>query len=374
MGTYAWRNWQTSTRGPADNPARFEDALYSDAWFIGGRLELGPYSVLSTMAPRNVAMPMALVLRYEVHLPPLPELIEHKTNELLPTDDSNYHGGTLSEEVAALLSLALGVRCRAGGTTRVWGLRSEDPAGDPMEFNRQYLSRPGPPDTEILLGMDRDVHLQEAEQALMAFSHLAPKNATRLARAARLYSNALWWANEDPNFAWLQLVGAIEAVSSGWKPGKREPVEVLEEFLPRVWEALNDAPTQTRQTVAKELAQQVGATRKFVNFVEDFAPDPPDPRPEYAVDWRRLSDHMRIIYGHRSRALHDGTPFPGPMLDQPRNGPDGVPSEAPIGITAAARGGSWSAAEMPMSLHTFEYIVRGSLLNWLSHLGLSCRS
>lgn len=75
--------------------------------------------------------------------------------------------------------------------------------------------------------------------------------------------------------------------------------------------------------------------------------------------------HMQIIYKHRSRALHDGTPFPHPMLDRPRSfGPDGVPDEAPLGMTAAAKGGSWEAKEMPMLLHTFEYIVRGCLLKW----------
>ena len=38
----------------------------------------------------------------------------------LETDASNYHGGSISDEIAALLSLNLGIRAKAGGCTRVF--------------------------------------------------------------------------------------------------------------------------------------------------------------------------------------------------------------------------------------------------------------
>ncbi|GEO92174.1 hypothetical protein [Kocuria flava] len=363
MGTDAWRNWRAALENPLSNPEKHEEALYSDARFIGSKLQLGPYTVLPTMA-RDVPMPMALIMRCERHTSLMPELVDYRTNELLPADDSGYHGGTVSDEIAALVSLALGVRCRAGGITRVWGLRSDDPAGEPVEFDRQYLSRPGPPGTEILPAMNREVRFEDATETLATFPILQKKAAARLARAARLYSNALWWANEDPNFAWLQLVGAVEAIAAGQKSVSRPPVDVLADFHPNVWEALGDASTGTKEKVAKALAQQVGATRKFVDFVESHAPEAPQPRPEYRVDWSTMRQHMTVVYRHRSRALHDGKPFPHPMLDTPTNGPDGLPSETPVGMSAAAKGGSWMAQDMPMLLHTFEYIVRGSILNW----------
>lgn len=373
MGTDAWRNWRASLENPLSLPGRHEEALYSDAWFIGSKLDLGPYTVLPTMA-RGMPMPMALVVRCERHASLMPELVDYETNELLPTDDHGYHGGTVSDEIAALLSLTLGVRCRAGGTTRVWGLRSDDPAGEPVEFDRQYLSRPGPPGTEILPGMNREVHLEDAAETLGTFPYLDEKTAARLARAARLYSNALWWANEDPNFAWLQLVGAVEAIAAGKKSASRLPVDVLAEFHPTVWKALAEASTETKEKVAKALGHQVGATRKFVDFVEHFAPEAPLPRPQYGVDWSKMRDHMAIVYRHRSRALHDGKPFPHPMLDTPTDGPDGLPSEAPWGMSAAANGGSWLAEEMPMLLHTFEHIVRGSILNWWTAASAKARA
>ena len=74
-------------------------------------------------------------------------------------------------------------------------------------------------------------------------------------------------------------------------------------------------------TVAEHIADSLGMTRKFVEFVLKYLPDPPQLRPpEWAqFDWEssRLKTALRTIYGYRSDALHDGRPFPGPMCGAP---------------------------------------------------------
>lgn len=52
------------------------------------------------------------------------------------------------------------------------------------------------------------------------------------------------------------------------------------------------------------------------------------------------------------------------MLEAPRQDPSGAWQEVPLGLSAAAAGAIWHAEQFPMLLATFEYIARGSILNW----------
>jgi len=72
---------------------------------------------------------------------------------------------------------------------------------------------------------------------------------------------------------------------------------------------------------------------------------------------------LRKIYDWRSKALHGGTPFPEPMCNPPFQQKDAC-FEKPIGLASQTKGATWVAADTPMCLHIFEYIVRHSLLNW----------
>jgi hypothetical protein len=90
------------------------------------------------------------------------------------------------------------------------------------------------------------------------------------------------------------------------------------------------------------------------------------------VSWDReeMRNSLRTIYNHRSRALHDGIPFPPAMRDPVMyvGGVSAIPSERPSFISAHQGGGTWLAKDAPMFLHTFEYIARGAILNWFSTL------
>ena len=97
--------------------------------------------------------------------------------------------------------------------------------------------------------------------------------------------------------------------------------------------------------------------------------EPPELRPSFGeLDWGEMAQHARLIYSHRSTALHGGKPFPLPMLEQPRKEENGAIQEVPWGLNTGGLGGVWDAKEAPMLLSTFEYIARGSLLNWWDEL------
>lgn len=374
MGTIAWRNWRAALDAQGPESPDFEAVLYSDATFVGEHLTLGPYKVITTGADAAPIMP-SLVVRGET-LIEMPDLVDSNTGELLQTNSDAYHGGTSVDEIAALLSLCCGVRCRAGGTARVWNIR-QDPYGSPVYWDMQAIRRPGPPNVEILpLVSSRRPVLAEVEGLLLKFPRIAPNTAVALVRSARLYSNALWWANEDPNFAWLQLVGAIEVAANTRRHRSLrgpEALRALEELAPELWRALSGANEDVKVRVAKHTLHTLQAARKFRDFVDDFQQGPPQPRPQSfaQVDWNAMRSHMRTVYNHRNKALHNGTPFPHPMLVKPyTDGQNGL-SELPLGMSASAAGASWAAEEYPLTLQTFEHIVRDCLTSWWQGLPAS---
>jgi hypothetical protein len=111
------------------------------------------------------------------------------------------------------------------------------------------------------------------------------------------------------------------------------------------------------------------ATRRFIDFVTECAPEPPENRPEFdQLDWEKLRKFASTIYKYRSKALHESKPFPMPMLEAPRLDANGAPQEVPLGLNSGGLGGIWKASETPMLLSTFEYIVRGALLRWWDEL------
>ena len=70
---------------------------------------------------------------------------------------------------------------------------------------------------------------------------------------------------------------------------------------------------------------------------------------------------VRTLYGHRSKALHEGRPFPLPMCVPPFAS-DGVAMERPFALSGM--GGQWAAEDRPIHLHVFAYWVRHALLMW----------
>ena len=120
-----WNNWSQ-----AQDPFVAEYPLYSDAHITGEFREgLGPYSFLNAFPDRAIpgTINVPIILRVEIHLP------EWNPEDISGTDESLYYGGAWVDEIAALTSVALGVRIHAGTESRRFGPPFDDPYGQPLE-------------------------------------------------------------------------------------------------------------------------------------------------------------------------------------------------------------------------------------------------
>lgn len=327
---------------------------------------LGPYHLYNTI-PRGILdheLTPALVVRADIIFSSEP------VRPAFRTDSSAYIGADFFDEIAALLSLSLGVRFRSGGITREWGIGDIDTMGTPVEYDHSppYLSKGHR--GLIIPSLDRTVNINEAIPLLGRFRATSPASAIAIMRACRLYQQAMWISDADPNQAWLQLVSAIEVAAQEWSGAKVCPLDRLREAWPDLAAAVEAAGPDHARTIAGKLAPLVKSQRKFLGFMDNFLPEPPPERPEEwaRIDWHQMSDYLRTIYTYRSDSLHAGTPFPWPMCQIPRKFERGIPIERPLGISAGIPGASWLAKDVPMLLSTFEYIARSALQQWWHEL------
>lgn len=137
-------------------------------------------------------------------------------------------------------------------------------------------------------------------------------------RAARLYRQALWVADDDPELAWLLLVSAVEVGATQWAGRRGEPAARLDVTMPDLAALLRDVGgAALLDQVAPHLAPLTKATARFLAFVAEFGSEPPPRRPEpdwARVDWSRLKRAAGQVYGYRSAVLHADHPMPGPLL------------------------------------------------------------
>ena len=132
-GLLSQLNWQKANEGQSASGTT-EYAFYSDAHITGEFIDgLGPYSFLNTVPiPDKFNVNTPIVLRASIHL-------DEYRPDMSKTDETLYHGGTLIDELAALTSLCLGARIRAGGESRVF-----EPGKDPLGRPIAWHDRPKP--------------------------------------------------------------------------------------------------------------------------------------------------------------------------------------------------------------------------------------
>jgi hypothetical protein len=373
--SYTYANWARATDGVPPQET-VEAVLFTDAWITGELRDLGPYAFLNTIAHhdtqpgRNVRP--AIVMRAVHHYNPATD----PAYRTPMTDDfEHYHGGDYLDEMAALASLFMGVRLKAGGVNRQFRA-GDDPLGRPMQLY-------GKPDPQLmLLGRPQiprlalPSNLNEGLAALSGFPERTVEQTNALIKAARQYQQAVWIADSDPSLAWLMLVAAIETAAVEWSSAA-QPVEQLELAFPKIADLIKGSNSPELLTpIAKALSRLTRATKRFVEFAELFAPPPPQHRPELYMQFSYEPDDLRktvnLIYSHRSKSLHEGTAFPLPMCEPPQftKTPDGPlqVQEKPHGLGTYSRNASWTADQTPVLLNTFEHITRGCLLNWWKSL------
>jgi hypothetical protein len=366
-GPFSYRNWKAALAGQSWQEM-FEYPLFSDAEFIGEITEgLGPYQIINTVPVYSGPPP--LVLRVQNH-------VEWKVPDMDKTDVGHYHGGGEVDEVAALLSLCLGVRMKAGSPNRIFH-NDGDPKGTPIAWGYDY--EPLLPSTQIrrglwLLASARLKHSLEEASILKSVPFMSMKDMVALVRAARMYQEAVWIVEETPELSWLLLTSAVEIIAKRWKRKSSSPVERMRVANPELESLLchyakegNEA--ELVEKVAKQIANYMGVAKKFIDFIIEFLPPEPPNRPPVAAQCSWDSEAMRIdmrkIYDYRSRALHDGIPFPLPLCEPPMFFREQeVCAEKFHSGAISSRGGIWKAEDLPMYLHMFEYIARNAILNW----------
>ena len=362
-GPISYENWIAAKRTTKSQYA-FECPLFTDVHVTGEITDgYGPYQFLNTtFIVKPLLIAPSIILRVEEYI----EVDTTKKN-MIKTDTSIYHGGMLFDEIAALLSLCLGMRVKAGGATRQFEADG-DPRGRPVRYSMHddpvfiKTSRHPPiiPDTA------RMYNLNEA-YLLKRYPELSPIDASALVKAARLYQEAFWISESEPSLSWIFFVSAVETAANHWRSEKESSIDRLKASIPKLVQLLEKYSEELPLKVANMISDYLGSTRKFLDFILHFFPSPPPKRPPKPaqISWnpKEMEKSLRIIYGWRSKALHGGTPFPLPMCLPPfpqRN----YFREKPPGLASQSAGGVWTARDTPMYLHIFEHIVRHSLLLW----------
>lgn len=362
-GPASYVNWRRKIDN-VEPRGGYETAVFTDARILGMEPEgYGPYQFLNTITVDDtlgVARP-AIVLRVDL-------FGKVTLSDLGGTDERGYHAGWLDDELAAVLSLCLGIRAAAGDQTREFGPNDERglPCGIRWRPNPVLAPFRGASVVPSVVGQ----HNLELVAPFKGFFQLSPDAAEAVIRAARLYQQGLWIAESDQNIAWIMLSSAVETAANYWRRVEDAPADRLRAWKPDLADRIAAASEELLTEVAAVVAPLAGATKKFLDFLLTFCPPPPERRPPewFQLNWSRtgLRAAFNKVYSYRSRALHAGIPFPSPMGWAPM--PFGE-SFAEKGAGAAGTGvHSWSAEDLPILLHTFEYIVRHSLLSWWKSL------
>jgi hypothetical protein len=357
-GPISYVNWLASAS--KDLLVTHEFPLYSDAHIIG-ETEHGPYKLFNAVQfPNPGVVRVKIVLRWDWYL-------QYEWPSFAETNADQYHGGNPSEEIASLASLALGVRFRSGDATREF-FPGADPKGHPISMSLRAV--PTLVSTEsrgwIVPNATNEPRSLDLLARLETFPSLKPETATALIRAARLYQDALWLTESEPALSWLLLVSALETGAILWRGEKEPALARFKTSKAELFDYLSQFDEgKAADRVAEEFRDSFGATKKFIDFVMRFQPGPPMQRPGWAaIDWDEgpFKAILKVVYRYRSKALHEGRPFPAPMC-MPPDRVGQVLSEKPHGDVSMA-GGTWKAEDVPILLNTFEYIARNVLLKW----------
>ena len=367
MGSLAYKNWQAASSG-VQVASAFEYPLFSDCEIKGEIASggFGPYELFNAATDeRSGTNAVRAFLRVTIHSSPY-------VDDLVDPGSEHDHGGLIQDEIAALLSLCLGTRIKAGPSTRIFQ-PNRDQRGRPHAFLLPGEAIPVLSTSSrapIVPNVLQPKNFEEVE-LLFRFPKLSPVHSVAVARAARLYQDALWIVDSEPELSWLMLVTAVETAAASWDQERESNTETLlsTQIGRKLLQLLQEkGQEELLPAIADVLVPSTGSTRKFKAFLTEFRPPAPKVRPE--EDFRRISweeSNLRRafakIYEYRSNALHNGTPFPGPMSWPPTLIGDGL-HERLVGGRAGSRGTMWDTETMPMLLWTFEYIVRNALQAW----------
>ena len=104
---------------------------------------------------------------------------------MMETDINNYHGGWFPDEIAALVSLCMGIRVKAGDKSRRFDING-DPLGRPQAFRYGNEPRLSLGERRITLPNAIGTHSLEKISPIKIMPTLTREKVVAVIRAARL--------------------------------------------------------------------------------------------------------------------------------------------------------------------------------------------
>lgn len=293
--------------------------------------------------------------------------LEIKNNDWSISNYGHYHGGWLNDEIAALMSFALGARFHAGNSIRDFGGFEKDPLGSPRFDN---LSQP-----PLFFVRERGHILPEVAKSkcldelllLNVFLKLSHDTASKFVQCARQYQSALWVSESNPDMCWLLLVSAIEIAANEWASSESNDTENLKLTYPEYYSFIEQFNSdELVENTATTFCAVTKASSKFLKFCMNYSPTDLEQENSAGFEFskKKLKKAFNKIYGYRSLALHSGVPFPAPMCRAPEI-IDSKFWQRPTGLGSSTNGATWLKDDLPMNLHLFHYLTRSILTNWL---------
>jgi len=185
VGPTSYTNWlafnnEVALKGISEYP------LYTDARIIGEiTQDFGPYKLLNTVPINDGpgALQPSIVLRAELYL-------DNDIPQMKETDTSNYHGGWLPDEIAALVSLCMGVRVKLGDESRRFDITG-DPLGRPQAFRFRNEPTMSLGDKRLKLPNAIGSHSLEKLEPIKILPKLSSNEVIAVIRAARRLSRRI---------------------------------------------------------------------------------------------------------------------------------------------------------------------------------------
>ena len=348
-----------------------EFPLFSDAQFRGEFVSSDcPYYFYNLIYSRPGAK---IILRADIYLPP-------SMNMKIESNSDYYCDAFFPHDLVAICSLILGVRLKAGGRTREFRY-GEDPLGRPtnrssireeqsvIELDKIVLNN-----CHLMPGIVFNVGNLEELKLLISIKKLSLQEMTALIRSARLYQDAIWLGESEPQRAWILLVSALENCAKKWKNPNYSPIDGLKETYPSLSEYLqNNGGEEHLQRVADYLSDRFKLAHNFVEFIIEFFAKSPDSHLLSNYTTQQMKKIFKKIYSYRSKALHAGTPFPIPMCEPPpqtydNNGNKVFSEKGMVSRAFHTPEGSWLPEDTPLNLNAFAIITRRVILEWWESL------
>jgi hypothetical protein len=151
-----------------------------------------------------------------------------------------------------------------------------DVKGRPEEIGDQNEPIFFAPRNYVIPGVTAGLHPMDGLLIMGSLPNLTPSQVNTLIRVARLYQDALWLCETEPEFSWLLFVSSLEVAANEWKKDQGSSIERLEISKPEVYRALSIHEDKALlPLIADAFAASLGVTKKFRDFCLHFMPAAP---------------------------------------------------------------------------------------------------